>query len=128
MPITSFTCTSRQARTQRLQWMQASRFTRIATWLSSSSGTCSRGRAGKRLAATPCASAMAQRWLERSCASARGGWSASSSSITIARALTARSEAVRTTMPAAGLRMQEAASTRSPSISTMQARQLPSGR
>ena len=39
MPITSFTCTSRQARTQRLQWMQASRLTRIATWLASSSGT-----------------------------------------------------------------------------------------
>ena len=30
MPITSLTCTSRQARTQRLQWMQASRLTRIA--------------------------------------------------------------------------------------------------
>ena len=43
MPITSFTCTSRQARTQRLQWMQASRFTRIATWLSSASGTRLRG-------------------------------------------------------------------------------------
>jgi hypothetical protein len=31
-------------------------------------------------------------------------------------------------MPAVGVRMQLAASTRSPSISTMQARQLPSGR
>ena len=40
----------------------------------------------------------------------------------------ARSEAVTTFMPAAGLRMQDAASTRSPSISTMQARQLPSAR
>ena len=33
-----------------------------------------------------------------------------------------------TTMPALGSRMQEAARTRSPSISTMQARQLPSER
>ena len=31
MPITSLTCTSRQARTQRLHWIQASRLTRIAT-------------------------------------------------------------------------------------------------
>jgi hypothetical protein len=31
-------------------------------------------------------------------------------------------------MPAVGWRMHEAASTRSPSISTMQARQLPSAR
>ena len=30
-------------------------------------------------------------------------------------------------MPTVGVRLQEAASTRSPSISTMQARQLPSG-
>jgi hypothetical protein len=42
--------------------------------------------------------------------------------------LRARSVAVRTTIPSAGSRMHEAASTRSPSISTMQARQLPSGR
>src|SRR5580700_10298745 len=35
MPITSLTCTSRQARTQRLHWMQASRLTAIATWLRS---------------------------------------------------------------------------------------------
>ena len=42
--------------------------------------------------------------------------------------LVARSEAVRTRIPTAGLRLHEAASTRSPSISTMQARQLPSGR
>ena len=46
----------------------------------------------------------------------------------MARALTARSAVVRTTRPAAGFRMQEAARTRSPSISTMQARQLPSAR
>ena len=56
------------------------------------------------------------------------GWSASSSSNTIFLACCTRSPALRTTMPSAGLRMQEAASTRSPSISTRQARQLPSGR
>jgi hypothetical protein len=50
------------------------------------------------------------------------------SSNTISRDFFARSVSVLTTMPAAGLRMQEAASTRSPPISTMQARQLPSGR
>jgi hypothetical protein len=44
-----------------------------------------------------------------------------------ARVLRAR-RGGRTTMPSRGARMQEAASTRSPSISTMQARQLPSGR
>jgi hypothetical protein len=44
------------------------------------------------------------------------------------RADFARSLAVLTFMPAAGVRMHDAASTRSPSISTMQARQLPSGR
>jgi hypothetical protein len=48
--------------------------------------------------------------------------------MTIRRAFTARSLAVRTFMPACGLRMHEAASTRSPSTSTMQARQLPSAR
>ena len=58
----------------------------------------------------------------------RAGWSASSSSMTMARARAARSLALCTTMPASGWRTQEAASTRSPSISTMQARQLPSAR
>ncbi len=128
MPITSLTCTSRQARTHRLQWMQASRLTAIATWLASSSGTCAGSRAGNRLAATPSTSAIAHSWLERSCAADCAGWSATSSSITSRRARAARSVAVETTMPGVGLRMQDAASTRSPSISTMQARQLPSGR
>jgi hypothetical protein len=40
----------------------------------------------------------------------------------------ARSEALVTLMPSAGERMHEAARVRSPSISTMQARQLPSAR
>ena len=47
MPITSLTCTSRQARTHRLHWMQASRLTAIAIWLRSGAG--SRSRAGRRL-------------------------------------------------------------------------------
>ena len=49
MPMTSLTWTSRQARTQRVQWMQASRLTAIAGWLGSGglaaragSGSCRR--------------------------------------------------------------------------------------
>jgi hypothetical protein len=125
MPITSFTCTSRQARTHRPHWMQASRFTRIAGWLTSGA---QRSAAGKRLAVTPVLSAQPQKREVGSCEVARAGWSATSSSITIFCAFQARSLADFTFMPMAGLRMQEAASTRSPSISTMQARQLPSGR
>ena len=49
-------------------------------------------------------------------------------STTVRRALTLRSFCDCTTMSSVGRRMQDAASTRSPSISTMQARQLPSGR
>jgi len=60
--------------------------------------------------------------------SPRSGWSAISSSNTIWRDFLARSDAVFTFMPAAALRWQEAARTRSPSTSTMQARQLPSAR
>ena len=56
------------------------------------------------------------------------GWSVSSSSATILRAVLARSVWVLTFMPGVGVRRQLAASTRSPSISTMQTRQLPSGR
>ena len=51
MPITSLTCTSRQARTHRLHWMQASRLTAIATWLRSGAGCFS--RAGRRLVCDP---------------------------------------------------------------------------
>jgi hypothetical protein len=40
----------------------------------------------------------------------------------------ARSDCVCTSMPGVGLRMHEAVSTRSPLISTMHARQLPSTR
>ncbi len=43
MPITSLTWTSRQARTQRLHWMQASSCTAIAGWLRSGAGaSCAR--------------------------------------------------------------------------------------
>ena len=56
------------------------------------------------------------------------GWSVISSSTTMRRAVLARSVWVLTFMPGVGVRMQLAASTRSPSISTMQTRQLPSGR
>ena len=125
MPITSLTWTSRQARTQRLHWMQASSWTAIAGWLRSGAGAA---RRGKRLSLTPSASAHCQNREFGSCAAARAGWSPTSSSKTILRENLARSLAVLTFIPAAGLRMQEAASTRSPSISTMQARQLPSAR
>ena len=45
MPITSLTWTSRHARTQRVQWMHASRFTAIAGWLRSASGALAGGEA-----------------------------------------------------------------------------------
>ena len=57
-----------------------------------------------------------------------GGWSASSSSTTMRRAALGAVGRVFTFMPGVGVRMQLAASTRSPSTSTMQTRQLPSGR
>ena len=44
MPMTSLTCTSRQARTQRLHWMQASRLTAIAGWLRSGGRAARRGK------------------------------------------------------------------------------------
>ena len=54
--------------------------------------------------------------------------SESSSSSTIFWLVRARALSVVTSMPSLGVRQQEGASTRSPLISTMQARQLPSGR
>ena len=74
------------------------------------------------------ASAQCQNGETWSGDSSCGGWSATRSSITMRRALTARSVAVFTTMLGEGFLMQEAVSTRSPSISTMHARQLPSAR
>jgi len=126
MPITSLTWTSRQARTQRLHWMQASSCTAIAGWLRSGAGggACR----GKRLLLTLSLSAHCHSRESGSCATARSGWSPISNSNTILRENRARSLAVWTFMPGVGWRTQEAASTRSPSISTMQARQLPSAR
>src|SRR5215831_12731550 len=121
MPITSLTCTSRQARTQRLHWMQASRLTAIAGWLRSGAGAA---RRGNRLVVTPCRSAVSQNSDCGSCATSLGGWSVSNSSTTMRRAVLARWVCVLTFMPGVGVRMQLAASTRSPSISTMQTRQF----
>src|SRR5580692_4707404 len=105
--------------------MQESRFTRMAGWLESA---CQRAAAVKRLCVTATKSACRQKCEVGSCDAARCGWSATSNSITMARAFAARSVAVLTFMPTPGARMHEAASTRSPSISTMHARQFPSGR
>src|SRR5262245_65914755 len=86
MPITSLTCTSRQARTQRLHWMQASRLTAIAGWLRSGTSAV---RRGNLLAVTFCRSAVFQNSESASCATFFGGWSVSSSSTTILRAVLA---------------------------------------
>ena len=67
MPITSLTCTSRQARTHRLHWMQASRLTAIATWLRSGAGRA-RARAGGSIAIS-IRSAQFQNFEAGSCAS-----------------------------------------------------------
>ena len=115
--------------------MQASRLTAIegceASWNTLSTGIAppAPGREpGNRGAPSPVASACAQNGASGSGPSSRAGMSEASSSITSRRLDAARSVSVRTTMPSAGLRTQEAASTRSPSTSTMHARQLPSAR
>ena len=105
--------------------MQASRWTAIAGWLTSGAGVA---RGGRRLSSRSTRSVQCQKRLSGSRATSLAGWSASSISKTIRREALARSEAVRTAMPSVGRRMQDAASTRSPSTSTMQARQLPSAR
>ena len=105
--------------------MQASRLTRIAGWLGSGAGA---ERAGKRLVPTSRRPAHCHSFESCWWAVPRGGWSATSSSITIRREAAARSVAVCTTIPGPARRWHEAASTRSPSTSTMHARQLPSAR
>ena len=86
-------------------------------------------RAGKRLASTPTRSAQRQNFESGSCARrARGLVGQQQLEDHPRAAVGARSSRSSTFMPGVGLRMHEAASTRSPSISTMQARQLPSGR
>ena len=132
-PITSLTCRSRQARWQRLHWMQASKFTAMAG-CDRSAGTASRWSAAN--AGRTCTPRCSAHWLSSPCgASARSsshlwpcsGKSASSISRTIFWLLTARSLSVRTCMPGVALRQQLGARVRSPSTSTTQARQLPSG-
>ncbi len=133
MPITSLAWMSRQACTHSWQWMQASSCTVMAGWLRSASAmgaaSAMAARGGKRLPRRSSDSAHCQNKALRSCACARGGCSVSSSSITSRRLCSARSEvSLRTRMPALTWREQLGASWRSPSISTMHARQLPPGR
>ena len=83
MPITSLTCTSRQARTHRLHWMQASSCTAIAGWLRSGAGGGAQRKAAvaRRRPGRP----IARSDEFGSCAAARAGWSPTSSSNTILR-------------------------------------------
>src|SRR3990172_1338726 len=70
IPMTSLTCTSRHARTHRLQWMQAPRLTAMAGW-ERSGGMMS--RAAKRELSRPCLSAQCQNFELRSGDFALGG-------------------------------------------------------
>ena len=83
---------------------------------------------GRRLARVPERACPSGSEPTRTWGRPRGGWSAIRSSNTMRRAALARVLAVMIFMPGDGRRMHDAASTRSPSISTMHARQLPSGR
>ena len=121
-PITSFICSSRQARRQRVHWMQASSCTEIAGWLvSAGSGKrgAKRGLPISSLRAHSSTSLWRVYWAS--------GRSDCKSSSTIFCAFSARSLFVLTCMPACGVRQHDGASTRSPPTSTMQARQLPAG-
>ena len=126
MPITSLTCTSRQARTQRLHWMQASSCTAIAGWLRSGPA---RRAAGKRLSLDlqPVGPLPQRRVRVVRGGARRAGRRPAARTPSCARLWRARWRSAPS-CPAVGLRMHDAASTRSPSISTMQARQLPSAR
>ena len=119
-PMTSLTCSSRQARRQRVHWMQASRLTAMAGCDKSEGVEC---LASKRGLPTPILAAHWSSSLWR--VYAFSGMSDSSSSSTIFCEAIARALSVTTFMPAVGARQQEGASTRSPSISTMQALQFP---
>ncbi len=98
----------------------------MAECVASAMGLASRGK--RLVGVTPMASTQFQKLDLGSWLASRCGWSAISSSNTIWRDFLARSLAVFTFMPAAAFLWHEAASTRSPSTSTMQARQLPSAR
>src|SRR5213075_1958706 len=121
--MTSFTCTSRQARTQRVHWIHASRFTAIAGCEMSCCGWL---RRAKRDFPTPSFFAQFRSLLTwvYSCS----GMSERRSSSTIFCDASARAELVVTSMPAVGTRQHDGARARSPLISTTQARQLPSER
>ena len=124
-PITSLPCSSRQARTQRVHWMQADRFTVMAGWLVSA-GTA--GRGAKRLWDTPRSShqwSSSLSWRKGAWPSGVGGTSARSNSSTRRWARCTRGVAVCTTMPDCTVRQHEALKVRSPCTSTTQARQLP---
>ncbi len=127
-PMTSFTWTSLHARTHKLHWMHASRFTFIATWLSSNKGILSISNSGNLLAETSSNFAMSHKWDDLSCAFSFDGWSVTNNSITIFRADFARWLSVLTTISGVGVLIHDAANVRSPSISTIHALQLPSDR
>ena len=123
-PITSWTCSSRQALTQRPHWMQSLRFTDIA-WLVLSDGNCAR---------------VAKRFSFNSNVLVKA---ASSESVSISDELILVSDAKSSTtsrwlnlalllvdltsIPFVGCLQQDAAKARSPSISTTHALQFPSG-
>ena len=121
--MTSFTWTSRHARTQRVHWMHASRFTAIAGCERSCRGCSRRAKRG-----VPMPSFAFQVASSSSSLYTRSGMSAARSSTIIFCEWSARGLLLVTSMPAAGLRQHDGASTRSPLISTMHERQLPSGR
>ena len=125
-PITSFTCSSRQARTQRLHWIQASRLTAMAgcEWSGATGSRVSKRGEDTFSLEAQWSSSESSRYGDGPCC----GMSASNSSTTIFCECRARVESLFTCMPSAGLRQQDGARVRSPSISTMQARQLPSAR
>ncbi len=95
--MTSLTCSSRQARTQRLHWIHASRFTAIAGCERSCTGWC---RGAKR--GLPTFIFLAQRSSSELSVYDRSGTSDSSSSIDIFWLVTALGLLVVTSIPSLG--------------------------
>ena len=102
-PITSFICSSRQARTQRVHWMQASRLTAIAA-CDRSGATCGPRRKARLADLQLAAHSSTSLWRVYSFS----GMSDCSSSITICCDLCTRSLSVVTCMPLSGTRQQDA--------------------
>ena len=127
MPITSLTCTSRQARTHRPHWMQASRLTTSQRGCRRAA-ECGLFQLGESGLSRRLRSAISHKCEDLSWATQRSGWSASSISQPSYARSVARLELVVTTIPSRRSRMQEATKRARPRLSTMQARQLPSGR